>query len=380
MKIPTADRLNLFPEYVFSHLAKRVKEIEAQSGEKVLNLGPGSPDIPPSPLYIKRLQEYQAEPNSHLYPPYGAIPELTTALISWYKTRFDVDLEKNELYPLLGAKDGVVHLPCALLNGDDEALIPDPGYPGFSGPVLMWGGKVVTYNLTEQNNFKPDLDELSQKITSKTRYMWLNFPGNPTGQVLTLEELEPLIDLAINRNIVIVYDNAYSEITFDGYKAPSILQIPKAKAVAVEIGSFSKTFSFAGYRMGWIVGNREVIAALTKIKSQMDSGMSLPLQKLGAYALTHFDQRWYKKLLQTYSERRSTIQQFLTKLGLDTTLPQGSLYIWARIPSNCPDSVTFCNELLEKKHILLVPGTAFGINGKKYVRASICVDMTKARE
>lgn len=370
-----ANRINLFTEYVFSRLGKKIKEVESKSKRKVLNFGPGNPDVSPSPLYIDKFIEFIKEGGAHLYPGFGANKELTKALIKWYRQRFNVDLEGEELLPLLGAKDGVSHLPLALLDEGDEVLVPDPSYPAFTDSTLMIGGKVVYYNLLEENNFKISASELEKKITDKTKFIWVNFPANPTGQVATLAELEEIVALAKKHKIIIVYDNAYSEITFDGFVAPSILQVEGAIDYAVELGSFSKTFSFAGFRMGWIVGNQQVIAALAKVKSQTDSGLSIPLQKLGAFALTNTDKGWYKKMITSYQERREIIASHLKKLGLQFTLPTGSLYVWAKIPESARNCEEFCMQLLEDKQILLTPGTAFGKNDERYVRASICINI-----
>ena len=370
-----ATRIDRFPEYIFASLAKAVAEVEKDSGREVLNLGPGSPDIPPSGVYLDRLSEFIKEPNAHLYPGYKAIPELEQALMSWYKRRFDVELETDEVIPLLGAKDGVSHLPLALLNEHDEILVPDPGYPAYIAPALMVNAKPIPYNLKPEDGFGISIQDLEKKITKKTRCIWVNFPSNPTGRVANLKELNEIVTFCKTHNLVLIYDNAYSEITFDRHVAPSILQIPGAKDLAVELGSFSKTFSFAGFRMGWLVGNKRIVAALAKVKSQLDSGLSLPLQRLGAFALTNQDIKWHTAMLSSYEERRNIIADKLKKLGLSFTLPKGSLYIWARIPDHAKNSTEFSMQLLKEKQILLTPGIAFGSNGDRHVRVSICSDI-----
>src|SRR3989344_1148021 len=324
-----ARRLERFPEYVFSRLNKVIAEVEKTSGRKVKNFGIGSPDVPPSETYLAKLNEFFHDKDAHLYPGYSGTPEFKQAVAGWYKKRFGVDIAAEEILPLLGAKDGVAHLPLALADEGDEILVPDPGYPGFSGTALLMGAKPVPYG---------SFDELEQKITDKTAFVWVNFPSNPTGAVATKEELAKIVALAKKRGVYIVYDNAYSEITFDGFVAPSILEIEGAKDVAVELGSFSKTFSFAGYRMGWIVGNKDVVDALAKVKSQADSGMSLPLQRLGAFALSNQDKVWHEKMVATYKERRDVIAAKLRGLGLTFDPPaggpKGSLYLWAKIPDS----------------------------------------------
>ncbi len=373
--IRTAQRLEKIPEYVFSRLAKIVAEVEKETKRKVLNLGPGSPDVRPSEMYLKKLAEYIEEPKSHLYPGYRAIPEFADALAQWHQNRFGVTLVEDEMLPLLGAKDGVSHLPIALADEGDEVLVPNPGYPAYIEPTLMVGAKPVPYDLSPQDGFRMSIASLEKLVSSKTKYIWVNFPSNPTGQVATLQELEEIVAFCRKHNVILVYDNAYSEITFDGFVAPSILQVKDAKDVAVEIGSFSKSFSFAGFRMGWMVGNRDVIAALAKVKSQLDSGLSLPLQKLGAFALTHRDERWRVEMIASYRGRRDIIAAKLKKLGLEFSLPKGALYLWAKIPDAASSSEDFCIGLLKEKQVLLTPGSAFGSNGERFVRVSICANI-----
>jgi LL-diaminopimelate aminotransferase len=370
-----ADRLNTIPEYVFSRLGKAVKEVERQSGRQVLDLGIGTPDVPPSERYLNQLAVLIHRSNAHAYPGYGATDAFAQALIQWYQQRFGVKLETDELQPLCGAKDGIAHLPLALLDAGDEILVPDPGYPSFSEPASLIGAQVVSYDLLPENDFKIDLELLAHKVSKRSKFIWVNFPSNPTGQVATPEDLQTLVDFARQHNVFILYDNAYSEITFDGFVAPSILQIEGAKDCAVEIGSFSKSFSLAGYRMGWIVGNRDIVVALAKLKSQMDSGLSLPLQGLGAYVLTHPDPEWSQQMIASYKQRRDVIAKHLQSLGLSFDLPRGSLYIWAKIPEAASDAETYCLQLLHDKQVFVAPGSAFGSNGKRYVRVSICANI-----
>lgn len=377
MKVFAAQRLDNFGEYIFSKLAKKIKEVEDKSKRRVLSFGVGNPDFSPSSLYLDKLSEFIKEKEAHLYPGFGAGKEFTRALINWYKKRFNVVLKDDELFPLLGAKDGVSHMPLALLDPGDEVLVPDPGYPAYSDPAIMVGAKIIYYDLVEKNDFKVSLSQLEKKISKKTKFIWVNFPANPTGQVATLGELEEIVNFAKKHNILIIYDNAYSEITFDNFTAPSILQIKEAWDICLEMGSFSKTFSFAGFRMGWVVGNKEMIAALAKVKSQMDSGFSMPLQKLGAFALTHNDRKWHQQMIKSYQTRRDIISKHLLSLGLQFSLPKGGLYIWAKIPKTFRNAEEFALKMLEEKQILFTPGTAFGKNGNNFVRVSICVNINE---
>lgn len=377
---PAAIRLQEIPPYIFARLNQEVAVVEKQAGRKVLNLATGNPDIPPSQIYIQKYGELLQQKTAHLYPGYKAIPDFSHALIRHYQARFNVALDEGELLPLNGAKDGIAHLPFALFNEGDEVLVPDPGYPAFSVPAELAGAKIVPYSLDPENGFRLDIAAIEAAITPKTRYLWVNFPSNPTGAVATLDDLTALVECAHKHSLFVLYDHAYAEITFDNFISPSILQVPGAKDIAIEIGSFSKSHSFAGYRMGWVVGNREVITRLSTLKSQLDSGMSLPLQQLGAFALNNPDNEWQKNMIREYKNRQQIVAHHLRSLNLTFTLTPGSLYIWAKIPDNAKSSETFCMDLLHKKHILLTPGSAYGKNGEGYVRASFCGDISTIEE
>jgi LL-diaminopimelate aminotransferase len=368
------------PEYAFSSLAKEAKKVEDADGRKILNLSIGSPSFPPSEIYMQKLHESIAKPNNHLYPGYGATEQFSSGLIEWYQKRFGVELKDNELFPLLGAKDGVSHLPMALADEGDEILVPNPGYPAFTGAALMMGCKVVSYDLLESNHFQLSIPEIEKKISLKTKMIWINFPSNPTGQTITLDELKPLVTLCVKKNIWLIYDNAYAEITYDDYISPSILEIPGAKDITVELGSFSKMYSFAGYRIGWVVGNAQAIAALAKVKSQFDSGLSLPFQDVAAYALIHPDIKWHEKMIASYKNNKDELVNLFARFGLTMESPKGGLYLWAKIPNSFKNSVEYAMELLKKKHILVTPGSVFGTNGDRYVRICFSADITRLSE
>jgi len=368
-----AKRIAQFPEYIHATMARAAADVEKTTGRKVLNFGAGSPDVRPSEKYVEKFCEFVREPSSHLYPGYRGIPEFNSALQAWYKKRFDVTLEDDEVLPLLGGKDGIAHLPLALLDDGDEFLVPDPGYPAFTTPAEMVGGVPVMYNLTPENDFKLDIAELESKTSRKTRYVWLNFPSNPTGQVITLEELAKCVDYARKHDLILIHDNCYADIAFESVP-PSILQVPGAKEYCVEIGSFSKAFSFAGLRMGWIAGNRDVIAALAKVKSQMDSGMWVPLQKIGAYALTNTDTAWHAQMIESYKRRRDIVAEKFRALGCTVTIPHAALYLWCKIPDSAENSVEYTMQLLNERNVLVTPGSAFGKNGDRYIRVSYCVN------
>lgn len=372
-------RLTNIPEYIFAQLAREVKQVEVETGRKVLNFGPGTPDVPPSRLLLSKLNQFNLYKGSHRYPGYTGIPEFNQALTRWYDKRFGVSLEANEILPLLGGKDGVVHLPLVVADRGDAILVPDPGYPAYAGSMQLFGINAIPYHLDSHHGFRLSLAKIKQAITPRTKAIWVNFPSNPTGQIASLSELANLVQFAKNHNLIILFDNAYSEITFDTQPAPSILQVPGAKDVCIEIGSFSKTFSLAGFRLGWAVGNPHLITGLAKVKSQLDSGLSLPLQQLGAFALNHPDLSWHAKMIDSYRQRREVIAKSLSSTGLNITLPPASLYLWAKIPEGI-DSLSFSHDLLRSRQVLVTPGIAFGSQGDRYVRISICTDIKHIKE
>lgn len=362
-------RVSQMQEYVHAGLGREIRRIEKETGRPVVNLSAGIPTFPPAGLYVKKLQEYAAEPDAYLYPPYGAVPELSEAIRSWYQSRFGTVISENELYPLLGSKDGIVHVPLAILDKDDEVLVPDPGYPPFSAGVSLAGGKAVAYSIRDTTE-PIDLENLEAMVSPRTRGMWVNFPSNPTGITADLDFLARLVEFARRHEIWLLYDNAYADITFGGFKAPSILEVPGAKDVAVEFGSFSKTFSFAGFRMGWVAGNEKLVAGIGKIKSQVDSGMPLPLQRLGAFALSNFDQAWHASMVHEYERRKDIVAAFLRDAGCAFSLPKGGLYIWAEVPAGTESGEAFAKQLLRERGIAVTPGLAFGANGSRFIRAS----------
>lgn len=373
-------RLNNFDEYIFAKLARRARAVAQKTGRKILDLSVGSPDFAPSEKLLSALKKFIEEKNAHLYPGYGATEEFSATVRSYYKRRFGVEIANEQVRPLLGAKDGIAHLIMAMLDEGDEFLTPDPGYPGFTGPALMLGAKPVFYSLKKENNFKPDIKELQRLVTKKTKFIWLNFPSNPTGAAADLAELKKYAAFAKKNKLFVFYDNAYAEMYYGKTPPPSFLQIKGADKYAVEIHSLSKTFSLAGCRIGFAAGNKEILSALSKVKSQTDSGLSLPLQRLAAYALTKPDNAWRRAMLKSYKARRDILAKIFKNMGLKFTVPDYALYIWAEVPPAFKDGEKFAVWLLEEKQTLVTPGSAFGAGGRNFVRISFCSDIKNIKE
>jgi len=368
-------RFSLFaknsPSYFFANYLKKVRQYEKEKGVKVTDLTVGSPSYPPSKKYLKKLQELIFEEKNYLYPGYGGDKDLIKALSSCYQRRFNVFLDEDCFLPVLGGKDAISHLPPLVLDKDDKILVPNPGYPGFFGTVPFFYGKVVFYPLFEKDNFLINFLYLEKLIDKKTKAIFVNYPSNPTGALADKSFLEKLVDFCLKKDLFLFYDNAYSEIYFDSQKKPpSIFEIKNAKKIALEIGSFSKTFSFAGLRLGWIAGKKEVINNFLKIKSQFDSGVPLLFQKLASYALDNFDQDWYQKMINFYQSQRDYLFSFFKKIGLEVKLPLAGLYLWIKVPKDFSDGFALADYLLEKYQIAVTPGEAFGSCGKKYIRIS----------
>ena len=378
MKVST--KVSKVGQYIFAELAQKTAKVEKESGMTVLNLAAGNVSVAPSKNAMKELSKLTLDAKNYIYPGYGAIPVLEQALRSHYDEVYDVELNASQIQPVLGAKDGIASLTLALTDPGDEILIPNPGYPAYTATAKMFGIKPVYYTVsfTQKDGQKNRLDisKIESKITKQTKFIWVNFPSNPTGEMITKESLTELVAMCKKHKIWLLHDHAYSQIFFGGQRPVSVLEVPGAMDVAIELGSFSKSHSFAGLRMGWVVGNEKVVAAMKTVNSQIDSGLSLPLQKLAAYVLTNADEKWHKKMIKTYTEKRDKVAQLLTKYDLEFELPQSGLYIWARVPKKYKDGADYAEQLLSKEKILVVPGTVYGSAGKMFVRASFAPDIS----
>lgn len=369
-----SNRVSSLGSYVFSQ-PKRTEK----SG-LILDLGAGNPTLPPSAKMINHLQKLAGDPQNYRYPGYKAIPELFGALRNFYEQKFNFELREENVLPLLGAKDGVNAINLALADLGDEVLVPDPGYPAYSSLAKLHGLKSVAYVLSEKNFFQLEVEKLDKLKTAKTKFIWVNFPSNPTGQIPSPVVLKKLVGWCLKNKVWLIFDNAYLSLRFDGQPSFSILQIEGAEKIAVEICSLSKSHSLAGLRIGWMVGNARVIDAVSQVKSQMDSGLSLLWQKMLARALTDDDLNWQQTLIKSYQSSRELTLQLMNKLGLECELPPASLYLWIKVPTGFADGRALADFLLQEKRIIVTPGRAFGQSGEKYVRISVTADPKLIKE
>lgn len=371
MKTQIAGRLKYTDEYYFSKKLREIEEMNRE-GAKVLNLAIGSPDLPPPSIVIETLIKEVQNPDSHGYQNYKGILPLRQAIATWYNRHYGVSLNADtEILPLLGSKEGVMHICMTYLEEGDECLIPNPGYPTYQSAVKISGAKAISYELKEENNWLPDLKELEKQNLDKVKMMWINYPHMPTGSNATQAFFEELIAFAKKHDILICHDNPYSFILNE--KPISILSIPGSKEIAIELNSLSKTFNMAGWRMGMLIASEVRISEILRFKSNMDSGMFLPLQKAAAQALSVSDE-WYLSQNKIYESRREKVYELLDLLGCKYSTNQVGLFVWASIPISYPDGYALSDEVLQSSRVFITPGGIFGTAGDKYVRVSLCND------
>lgn len=367
--VTTAKRLESVQEYYFSRKLKEVRQLILE-GKPIINMGIGSPDLAPHFSIIEAIQESLLEEKAHEYQSYQGLPELRQGFASFYKTNFNVDLDFNsEILPLMGSKEGIMHISLAFLNEGDEVLIPNPGYPTYASVTELVQAKAIYYDLKEDTNWQPDFEKLEALDLSKVKLMWVSYPHMPTGANGTLELYQKLIDFGKKHHILIVNDNPYSFIL--NQNPLSILQIDGAKEIALELNSLSKTYNMAGWRVGMVSGNANFLDAILKVKSNMDSGMFYGIQK-GAVAALKLGRDWFENQNEIYSKRRNLIFQLVEKINCTFDRNSVGLFVWAKLPKGIK-SEEFIDKLLLEKHIFLTPGTIFGSNGEGYIRFSLCV-------
>ena len=371
-----AQRLHTVEEYYFSRKLKEVRALLSE-GKPIINLGIGSPDLPPPPQVIEALNTSLSDATAHKYQSYQGLPELRMAISDFYKKNYGVELNsESEILPLMGSKEGIMHISMAYLNEGDAVLIPNPGYPTYSSVTKLLGATPIFYDLKYESQWQPNLDELSKMDLSKVKLMWVNYPHMPTGTKASKSHLSALIQFAKAHNILLINDNPYSFILNDN--PTSIFNFEGAKDVCLELNSLSKTFNMAGWRVGMLLGAAHHIENVIKVKSNMDSGMFYGVQK-GAIEALKSSKQWFKELNAIYEKRRKLVWQLATQLGCDFDKKTSGMFVWAKLPQGI-DSEQFIDELLYKKNIFIAPGTIFGSNGNGYVRFSLCASEESINE
>ena len=370
MSTPTAQRLESVKEYYFS---KKLREVAAliKAGNPILNMGIGSPDLPPDPSVLDAMQQSLSDSKAHMYQSYQGLPELREAIASFYQSHYDVTLNPaNEILPLMGSKEGIMHISMAFLDKGDQVLIPNPGYPTYSSVTQLLEAEAVFYDLKEANNWQPDFEALDQMDTSRIKIMWLNYPHMPTGAQADTNTFKRLIAWAKKNNVLLINDNPYSFILNDSPQ--SLMSQPGAMEVAMELNSLSKAFNLAGWRVGMLSGNSENINAVLKVKSNMDSGMFYGIQK-GAIAALQLETSWFTELNKVYAERREAMIELATLMGSTFDPKSVGMFLWAKLNDPTIKSEEFIDTILKEHHIFITPGTIFGSQGEGYIRFSLCV-------
>lgn len=375
--IKPANRIQSVNEYYFSTKLAEIRKMNAD-GHSVINLGIGNPDLAPSENTIKGLMKAANEPSNHGYQSYIGIPELRNAFADWYKKFYAVDLNpESEILPLLGSKEGIMHISLAFLNPNDEVLVPDPGYPAYKAVAALCEAKAINYDLKEANNWCPDFNQLEKMDLTKVKLMWVNYPNMPTGKAASIKLFEQLIAFGKKHRILIVNDNPYSMISTAN--PLSILSVEGAKEIAIELNSLSKSHNMAGWRVGMIGAAFHFIQAILKVKSNMDSGMFKPIQLAAAEALKNSED-WYKKQRNVYAERKEIAKKILDVLKCDFDPESTGMFIWAKIPKEAQSSKDFSEAILQNKKVFITPGFIFGKNGERFIRLSLANNETTLTE
>jgi aspartate/methionine/tyrosine aminotransferase len=373
----TSKRLKVIGEYYFS---QKMREIDGlnKAGKNIINLGIGSPDLPPHPEVIKTLQEESAKSTVHTYQSYKGSPVLRNAISDWYNKWYGVDLNPDtEILPLIGSKEGIMHICMTYLDKGDEVLVPNPGYPTYRSAVKLAGGKCAEYKLSEKNNCEPDFDKLEKANLKKVKLMFVNYPQMPTGQLPSRDLFEKLVEFGRKNKILIIHDNPYSFILNDN--PMSLLNVEGAKDCVIELNSLSKSHNMAGWRVGILCGAKERIEEVLRFKSNMDSGMFLPVQLAAAKALS-LEKEWYEEVNAVYKTRRIKVFELLDLLGCSYTKEQAGMFVWAKILATYKDGYVLSDDVLYNSNVFITPGGIFGSAGEKYIRISLCANEEKIGE
>src|SRR5438552_3455282 len=371
MGVRAAKRIENLPRYLFAEVDRRIAEKRA-AGFDVISLGIGDPDLPSPSAVVEAAQDAVADAKHHRYPDYYGLPELRQSVARWYDRRFGIKLDPNkEIVSLIGSKEGIAHMATAFVDPGDLVLVPDPGYPVYSIGTLLANGEPYMMPLRAENGFLPDLNAIPGEVANRARMIWINYPNNPTAAIAPREFFEQVVAFAQRHDILVCHDNAYSEVSYDGYRAPSFLEIPGAREVGVEFHSLSKTYNMTGWRIGMMVGNATAVEALGRVKTNVDSGIFEAVQLAGIAAMDG-DDGWITERNVRFQGRRDAAMATLKKMGIDAPTPKASFYIWAPVP-NGESSVDFSLRVLDEAAVWLTPGVGFGAAGEGYFRISLTV-------
>ncbi len=371
-------RLSRLPPYLFVEINQKIADLQAK-GKDVINFGVGDPDLPTPSHIIEKLCQAAHDPANHRYPETGGLPELREAIADWYAGRFGVQLDPiKEVLPLVGSKEGISHMALCFIEPGELALVPDPGYPPFSMGTILAGGEPYSMPLKEDNDFLPDFEAIPGEVADKAKLMWINYPNNPTGAIAGLDFFERAVHFAQRHDLAICHDAPYTEVAFDGYKPPSFMQIPGAKKTGVEFHSLSKTYHMTGWRIGMVVGNADMVGALFKIKSNLDSGVPQAIQYAAVEALRD-SQEHIAKHNVVFQRRRNELAKALDEVGLIARMPKATFYIWSRIPQGYT-SIDFTKELLDEVGIAVTPGVGYGKGGEGHIRFSLTISDERLSE
>jgi len=373
-----SDRINALPPYLFATIDEAKAKVK-EKGVDVIDLGVGDPDQPTHQHIVDSMCEAVRDPSTHRYPSYSGMPAFREAAARWCKETKGIDIDPaTEALTMIGSKEGVAHIPLAFLNPGDVALVPDPAYPVYKIGTQFAGGVPHIMPLLEENDFLPDLDSIPKDVLEKTKLMFMNYPNNPTSATASLKFFEEVVDFAKENDIVIVHDNAYSDMVYDGYEAPSFLSVDGAMDVGVEFYSLSKTYNMTGWRIAFAVGNKDIITGFGKVKSNIDSGAFEAVQKAGITALDS-SQQCVTDMNSVYKQRRDALLKGLDAMGLDVNPPKATFYVWARVPEKY-SSIDFSSLLLEEAGIVATPGVGFGDYGEGYIRFALTQTVERIEE
>jgi LL-diaminopimelate aminotransferase len=371
VQIKLASRLGLLPPYLFAELDRLKREVQGK-GVDVISLGIGDPDLPTPPHIIEALKRTAENPANHRYPDYEGLLRFRQAAAGWYRRRFGVTLDPvREVCALIGSKEGIANFPVAVLDPGDIVLIPDPGYPVYYSGCVFNGGEPYFMPLRKENGFVPDFGAIPTEVARRAKLMWLNYPNNPTAATVDLEFFRRAVKFCLDHNIILGHDLAYSEIAFDGYRAPSVLEVPEARECAIEFHSLSKTHSMTGWRVGFVVGNATLIGGLGTVKTNVDSGVFQAVQEAAITALEGSEDKVHE-YCAIYKERRDQMVQALRAIGLSCEVPHATFYLWAEVPKGYT-SASFTERVLKETGVVVTPGSGFGKSGEGYVRFSLTV-------